>query len=164
MNNVTATYLGIAIGFIVTGFLSYTYLKPYLNKKNISIALIALIVPHAFRFIALQLFSAQATGLVVSDTGRDLIAYGDVLSALFAVVALWAINKKASWTKAVVWSFVVFAFTDLSIAVMRSMTEELSKTADPVLFLVSSVYVPFLFMTLFLLFEMLIKRKKELAF
>ena len=147
--------------FSLQVFLTFSYVKTYINKKQLWFALTLLVLPHVFRFIALQLFSAQAKGLVVSDAGRDLIAYGDVAAALFALVALWALWHKFKWAKAFVWAFAIFGFADLSIAVMRSMTEELSKTADPVLFLVSAVYVPALFMTLFLLFNQLVTRRKE---
>ncbi len=162
MTTVTATYLGIVIGFVSIGFLTLWYVRPFVNRQSYSQALTILIAPHIFRYIALQLFAAQATGLVISDSGRKFIAYGDVAAAILALVALWAVYRKVSWTKTAVWIFAIFGFIDLTVAVGRSMTENLSETADPVLFLVSTVYVPILYMSLFLLFGQHLSKRNKL--
>ena len=70
MTTITASYLGIFIGFMAIGLLTFWYVKPFVNRQPLSLALTVLIIPHVFRYIALQLFSAQAQGLVISDGGR----------------------------------------------------------------------------------------------
>lgn len=151
MDVANAANLGTATGFLVIGLLGLWYVKPYLQGIPRSTALSLLIAPHAFRYIALQLFGAQAGGLAISDSARNFIAYGDLISALLALIALGAIKKRAPWAPAAIWTFAVFGLVDLIAAVARSLDENLSETADSVMFLVSTVYVPLLFVSLFLL-------------
>ncbi|MEM7345558.1 MAG: hypothetical protein AAF485_15055 [Chloroflexota bacterium] len=161
MTNVTAAYLGTLVGFVAIGLLSFWYVKPYVVKQPLSLALTILIVPHVFRYMALQLFSAQATGLVISDAGRNFIAYGDVAAAILALIALGAIHRQASWAMPAVWLFAIFGVTDLTLAVGQSLIERLSETSGPLLFLVTTIYIPILFMSLALLFWQLLTRRKE---
>ena len=54
------------------------YLIPWLNSRARGEALIALLWVHVFRYVALQVFSAQQTGFPISDGGAMEIVVGDV--------------------------------------------------------------------------------------
>jgi len=60
-----------------------------------------------------QVFSAQRAGLVVPDSLRDQIAYGDVAGMMLAVLALVALRAHAGFAIPLVWLFVVATVADL---------------------------------------------------
>src|SRR5436190_17958344 len=59
-----------------------------------TVALGAAITPllwiHAFRYVALQLFSAQEFGFAIPDPTRDQIVYGDLIGMGLALATLYA--------------------------------------------------------------------------
>jgi hypothetical protein len=63
--------------------------------KRVPLA-VALCVPlwvHAFRDVALQVFSAQHFGFRISDGVAGEIAWGDVAGAGLALIALWLLRR-----------------------------------------------------------------------
>jgi len=67
------------LSLIVFAAISIWYVVPWLNARSRAEALIALLWVHVFRYVALQAFSAQATGFPISDEGAMEIVVGDVV-------------------------------------------------------------------------------------
>ncbi len=55
------------------------------RAPDLSAAIVPLVWVHAFRHIALQLFSHQAAGFPISDAARDQIAYGNLAGMILAL-------------------------------------------------------------------------------
>jgi hypothetical protein len=54
------------------------YMAPWLASRGRADALAPLLWVHVFRYVALQIFSAQQFGFAVSDSVRDQIASSDL--------------------------------------------------------------------------------------
>src|SRR5262249_52632061 len=95
MNTVSAALFGTTISFILFAIASAWYVVPWLKARPLADALSALVWVHVFRYIALQIHSAQKFGFAVSDFGRDGILYGDLAGALIAFAAIVALRYRA---------------------------------------------------------------------
>jgi hypothetical protein len=69
----TAAYAAATLSFIFAVMAAKWYAAPLLRARSRETALVALLWIHALRYIALQLFSAQAAGFAVPDDVRDRI-------------------------------------------------------------------------------------------
>ena len=67
----------MAASFAIFGLATAWYAVPWLRLRPFEQALVPLLWIHAFRYVALQLISAQQFGLAASDTAVKEIAYGD---------------------------------------------------------------------------------------
>ena len=76
------------ISLIVLVAVARWYIIPWLNSHARADALIALLWVHVFRYVALQVFSAQADGFPISDGGATEIVIGDVAGAVIAFTAI----------------------------------------------------------------------------
>jgi hypothetical protein len=70
------------------------YVAPWLGARGRAKALTALLCVHAFRYVALQIFSAQQFGFAISDTARGQIAAGDVTGMVLAVATIVALRYR----------------------------------------------------------------------
>src|SRR5260370_10214955 len=74
MSPMSAAALASVLSFVVFAIMTVLYVAPWLATPQPSDALIPLLWVHAFRHVALQIYSAQQFGFAVSDGARDEIA------------------------------------------------------------------------------------------
>src|SRR5260370_21843806 len=74
------------------------YAVPWLRIRGRADALTALLWVHAFRGVALQVYSAQRAGFPISNGGADGIVYGDVGGLILAMIALFALRYRWRWS------------------------------------------------------------------
>jgi hypothetical protein len=123
----------------------------------------ALLWVHAFRYVALQIFSAQQFGLAVSEVARNQIAYGDVVAALLAVSAITALRYAPRLAIPILWLFAAEAALDLTSSTVVGMREQLFASASDVTWLILTFYVPLLWVSLALLVWQLWRRRPKLT-
>src|SRR5438876_8588534 len=107
MTLTAAGLVATAISYALFITMAIHLIWPWLNRRPLVTALSALLWVHAFRHIALQIFSAQHFGFVLSDVVAAEIAWGDVVGACLALVALWLIRARSPVARLVVWLFVL---------------------------------------------------------
>ena len=73
------------LSLIVLATAARWYLVPWLKSRTRADALIALLWVHVFRYVALQVFSAQRDGFPISDSGAMEIVIGDVVVCILPV-------------------------------------------------------------------------------
>ena len=140
----TAAYGAITLSFVFFIAAAKWYVIPWLRKQDRAVALIALLWIHAFRYIALQIFSAQASGFDVPDDIRDRIVYGDVLSAILAFAAIVALQYRAGIGIPLTWLFSVVGMLDLISAMAGGIQADLFAEAAGVTWLILTFYVAML--------------------
>ena len=79
------------------------YIIPWLNGQTRADALTALLWVHVFRYVALQVFSAQHTGFPISDGGAMEIVVGDVAGAVIAFIAIALLRRRARLAIPLAW-------------------------------------------------------------
>ena len=137
----------LILSLFVYALVAKWYVVPWLANKPLEQALIALILPHAFRHVGLTFF---VPGLVVEPLPNVFAyaaAYGDLVSGLLAILCLFALRN--AWTLALplVWVFNVVGSVDLLNALRQ---------ADVVPYLGATWYIPTFFVPMLLVTHVMI--------
>src|SRR5260370_38862025 len=91
------------LSLIVFAAAARWYVVPWLNNHTRADALIALLWVHVFRYVALQVFSAQRDGFPISDAGAMGIVIGDVFGAVMAFVAIALLRHRVRLAIPLAW-------------------------------------------------------------
>jgi hypothetical protein len=161
MTLMSAAALASLLSFAIFALIAVWHVAPWLAAQQRAEALIPLLWIHAFRHIALQIFSAQKVGFAVSDTARDQIAAGDVTGMILALIAILALRYRARIAAVLVWVFVAETVFDLVNATIAGVREQLFATASGVTWLILTFYVPLLWVSLGLIVWQLYARRQE---
>lgn len=161
MNLKIATGLAQISSLFVFVTIARWYVVPWIRSRDRADALIPLLWVHAFRYVALQAYSAQQAGFPISDEGRDHIVYGDVTGMILAMIAIAALRHRARWSIPLVWLLVAETATDTVTNVIGGIREHLFGAASGVTWMVLSFYVPLLMVSLGLLVWQLLTRRGE---
>jgi hypothetical protein len=156
-----AAGLATALSFVLFAIMAVCYVAPWLQSRPRVEALTPLVWINAFRHVALQIFSAQHFGFVVSDGTRDQIVAGDLVGMILAVAAIVALHYRSRVAPLLVWVLVAQTAVDLVYTTILGVREHLYATATAVTFLIVAFYVPLLWMTVVLMAWQLCSRRKE---
>ena len=138
------------------------YVAPWLRTRNRADALIALLWVHVFRYVALQLFSAQQAGFPISDAGRDQIVYGDLAAAALAGGAIISLRYRSRISPILVWLLVIETVIDVVRNVRNvGMREHLVRFENGVEWMITSFYIPLVVVSLGLIVWQLVSRRRE---
>jgi hypothetical protein len=165
MTELTAAALvAMVLSFVVFITAAAWYAVPWLRAVALGAALTPLLWIHAFRYVALQLFSAQEFGFAVPDPTRDQIVYGDLIGMGLALATLCALHYRWRLAIALAWVFVVATVLDLSNAAVMGIREDLFDKATDVSWLILTFYVPALWVSVALVvWQLWTRRDQRLA-
>jgi hypothetical protein len=149
------------ISLIVFVTIARWYVMPWLRSQERATALIALLWPQVFRYVALQAYSAQHAGFPISDSGVNQIVYGDVGGMILALIAITALRHTARPAIPLVWLLVVATAVDTVLNVSGGIREHLFGAATGVTWMVVKLYVPLLMVSLGLTVWQLYSRRGE---
>ena len=97
------------------------YVWPRIGLLAPAAALVPLVWVHVFRFVGGSILAPGAVGPGVPARFREMVGYGDMITAALALVALIALAAKRDRAIWVVWVFVVVGLLDTASAVVQSM-------------------------------------------
>ena len=161
MTLTSAAAIASVLSFVVFALAAVWYVAPWLATLRRADALTLLLWIHAFRHVALQIFSAQRFGFAASDTARDQIAGGDVIGMILAVVTIIALRYRMRLAIVLAWAFVLETTADLVSSTIAGIREQLFATASGVTWLILTFYVPLLWVSLGLAVWQLYSRRRE---
>ena len=161
MSLMSAAAIATVLSFVVFAIMAVWYVAPWLATRPLAEAQTPLLWIHAFRHVALQIFSAQQFGFAVSDGTRDQIAAGDVIGMILAVAAIVALRWRARIAALLVWVFVAATAIDLVNATIAGVREQLFAKASGLTWLILTFYVPLLWVSLGLVVWQLYARRDE---
>ena len=161
MSPTAASLVATSISFVVFLVFAVWHAVPWMNRRPLAIALSVPLWIHAFRHVALQVFSAQRFGFQLSDNLARQIAWGDVAGGLLALAALWLLRSRSRAATVVIWLFVAETVVDFVNASVISIREKTSETAHALTWLILNIYVPLLVVSLALLVWQLVSRRGE---
>jgi hypothetical protein len=157
----SAAAFATVLSFIVFAILAVWYVAPWLGMQQRAEALAPLLWIHAFRHVALQIFSAQQFGFAVSTGSRDEIVAGDVTGMILAVVAIMGLHYRVRMAHVLIWVFVAETVFDLVNSTIAGVREQLFATASGVTWLILTFYVSLLWVSLGLIVWQLYSRRYE---
>ena len=105
--------LQLVLSVIVYALIAKWYVTPWLAEKPIHQAFIPLITPHAFRHIGLTFFVPGVVAQPLPSFFADTAAYGDLISALLALLSLVALRGGWGLALPFVWLFNTVGTVDL---------------------------------------------------
>jgi hypothetical protein len=156
-----AALAAMILSFVVFGTAAVWYAIPRMRVVELGAAISPLLWVHAFRHVALQLFSAQAFGFAIPDPTRNAIVYGDLIGMVLALATLFALRYRWRFAIPLAWVFVVATVLDLGNAAISGIREELFDKATDVSWLILTFYVPALWVSVALVAWRLWPRRGE---
>jgi len=151
MTELTAAALvAMILSFVVFAAAAAWYAAPRMRAVALGAAITPLLWIHAFRHVALQLFSAQEFGFSIPDLTRDEIVYGDLIGMVLALATLYALHYRSRVAIPLAWVFVVATVLDLTNAAVMGIREDLFDKAADVSWLILTFYVPALWVSVVL--------------
>lgn len=150
--------LSIVMALTAYSLMAKWYLMPWLVSRSRAEALTPIRLFHSFRFVGLAFLIPGVTSQPLDPRFADPAAYGDLLAAVLALLALLALRRE--WRAAIplVWLFNVEGTLDL----LNAVTQGLRYTKDGHLgaaFFIPMVIVPALLVTHALVFILLLRRE-----
>jgi hypothetical protein len=162
MNRLPLFGLSILMSFVAFGIVTRTYIWPRLRRARREEALIALTVPHTFRFIGLSMLIPGVASQSLPSGFSVPAAYGDLFAAILAVLTIWSLSARLRFAPAMVWVFNVWGTVDLLNAFYQGV---LGARIDPgslgAAYFIPTVLVPAFLVTHGLMFWLLLRKESS---
>ena len=113
--------LSMMIGLLGWSLIFLWYVRPALANRQFSDAMRPLLLLHGFRYIGLMFLIPGVTAQPLDPRFAAPAAYGDLLTAGLAFVALFALHGPRTLSLLFVFVFNVIGFVDLLNAVVRGI-------------------------------------------
>lgn len=148
--------LGIVFALITWSLIFSWYIHPFVKEYPLERVVEPILFLHTFRYVGLMFLIPGVTSEILDTRFSYPAAYGDLIAAILAFVAIIAIRSKANWALLSVWVFNVWGFADLLNAVGRGIlfTDDGNLGAT---YWIPATIVPLLLVTHVYVFMLLIK-------
>jgi hypothetical protein len=149
------------LSLVVLGAIARWYAVPWLKRRPRADALIALLWVQVFRYVALQIFSAQHDGFPMSRGGAMEVVIGDVLGAVMAFAAIALLRHRMRLAIPLAWLLAAETVYDTFANIRGGVREHLMGAASGVTWLVLGFFVPAVVVSCALLIWQLYARRRE---
>ena len=113
-------FVSIAFSFIAWGIVTARYIWPELRRRQRAEALRPLLILHSFRFIGLAFLVPGVVSPALPSTFAHSAAYGDIISAILALLALISLPSAAGVV--IAWIFSLWGSADILNAFSQPIT------------------------------------------
>src|SRR5215510_10649732 len=135
------------------------YVWPRIEPLPVAVALVPLVWIHVFRFIGGSILAPGSVGPSVPAEFREMIGYGDMVTAALALIALTALRAKRNRAPRVVAVFVVVGLLDTTNAVSQSLRFNVFDDPLGVNWVIVTAYVPALLVSSYLIIVELLRAR-----
>jgi hypothetical protein len=150
-------FSSIALSFIAWSIVAARYIWPELRSRARAEALRPLLILHSFRFIGLAFLIPGVVSADLPPVFAHAAAYGDVIAAALALLALAMLPGRTG--VAMAWVFNVWGSADLVNAFYQAGQAGLLVGQLGAAYFLPTVGVPLLFVTHVLAFRILVQRE-----
>jgi len=158
MNQVYILVISMGLGLLCYSLIAKWYLMPYLSKLPAVDALTPLLLLHSFRYVGLAFLIPGVVSFNLSPAFALPAAYGDLITALLALLAIMALRLEWKIAIALVWIFNVVGVLDLLTAIYQALSHTVPSQFQAAYF-IPTVIVPLLLVTHYMIFVMLFRRR-----
>jgi hypothetical protein len=156
MNRELIMPLSLVLGLVAFGLTAHWYVMPWLQSVSRKRALTPLLLLHSFRYIGLAFLIPGVTAPALDAGFANPAAYGDLLAAVLALVALIAVRLDGSVATPLLWVFNIEGTLDLLNALFQGVQRvgvgELGAT-----YFIPTVAVPALLVSHAMMFVVLVR-------
>ena len=150
-------FVSIAFSFIAWGIVTVRYVWPALRLRSRAEALRPLLTLHSFRFIGLAFLVPGVVSPDLPSTFAHSAAYGDIIAAMLAVLALISLPSAAGVAAA--WIFSLWGSADLFNAFYQANRAGLVPGQLGATYFIPTLVVPILLITHGLTFRILLQQQ-----
>jgi hypothetical protein len=161
MQSQLSFYVSIAFSFIPWGIVSARYIWPELRVRPRAEALRPLLLLHSFRFIGLAFLVPGVVSPGLPSSFAQSAAYGDIIAAILAVLALISLPSAAGVV--IAWIFSIWGSVDLLNAFYQANHAGLVPGQLGATYFIPTFVVPLLLITHGLTFRTLLQRQNVSA-
>ncbi len=134
--------LSILMSFAAFGLVTKLYIWPRLRIAGRDDALVALMVPHAFRFVGLSFLVIGVVSPALPAAFAVPAAYGDLVAASLAILACITLSRRVFSAIVLVWMFNIWGMVDLLFAFYQGALVRLDAGMLGAAFFIPTVLVP----------------------
>ena len=145
---------------VAYALLARWYVWPRLSGLPPVVALVPLIWVHVFRIAGGSILAPGSVGPGVPAEFREMIGYGDMATAVLALVTLIALRARCGRAVPVVWVFVAVGLLDTANAIVQSMRFSVFDEPLGVNWLIVTMYVPALLVSTYLIVVELLRAER----
>src|SRR5215813_8502453 len=156
MNILTINLVFSTLGFWVAAKI---YLLPRLHELKAQTLLLPILLLHAFRHLGLMFLTPGATYAGIPPQFAYPAAFGDLLAAVLAVIAILALVRNAESARLLVWVFNIEGTLDLFNAITLATIYRAQPYMGPA-YWIPAFWVPALLVTHYITFVFLWKHWK----
>jgi len=155
--------ISVSFGLAVWGIVAWQYIWPALRERPSPENLKPILLLHAFRFLGLAFIVPGVVSSELPAAFAQPAAYGDLISATLALLALLTLGSRAGM--ALAWVFNSFGTADLLFAFYLGSRISLPDAQGLLgaAYFILTAYVPLLLITHGLAFRILLRTKLSLS-
>ncbi len=146
--------LQFVLSLVVWGLIAKWLVAPWIETKSPHDALFWLTLPHAFRYMGMVFLVSGVVARPLPVAFAIPAAYGDLVTAVLALLALIALRGGWARVLALVWLFNIVGTVDLLNALRQANVVVNFGAA----WYIPTLFVPLLLVTHFMIFVRLLKR------
>jgi hypothetical protein len=161
MQTQLAFFVSIAFSFIAWGIVAARYIWPELHIRPRAEALRPLLILHSFRFIGLAFLVPGVVSADLPSAFAHPAAYGDILAALLALLAL--ISLPSAGGVVIAWIFSLWGTVDLFNAFYQANRAGFPPGHLGATYFIPTLIVPLLLITHGLGFRILLHHQPQPA-
>jgi hypothetical protein len=136
------------------------YVWPRIGSLIPLVALVPSVWVHVFRVVGGSILAPGSVGPGVPAAFREMIGYGDMVTAALALITLIALRIQGSRAIWLVWVFVVVGLIDTTNAVIQSMRYSVFDEPLGVNWVIVTAYVPALLVSSYLIIVVLLRARR----
>ena len=146
------------LALVAYALIGFWYVSPRLSALPREVALVPLVWVHVFRIVGGTILAPGAADTAVPMEFRTQIGYGDLTTAVLALVALVALRARFSGAIALVWLLLAVGMLDTVNAIVQSVRFSVFTYPLGVNWVIVTMYVPALLVSSLLIFMQLRRR------
>jgi|SRR5215471_16768700 len=152
-------FASIAFSLIAWGMVAARYIWPELRTRQRTEALQPLLILHSFRFVGLAFLVPGVVSPDLPSAFAHSAAYGDIIAAILALVALILLSSSSGGV--IAWVFNIWGTADLFNAFYQANHAGLMAGQLGATYFIPTVIVPLLLITHGLAFRILLQHQAQ---
>jgi hypothetical protein len=158
MSAIVVMYTEFYMSLAAFALIAVWYVVPALRTRPFHAAVAPILLLHSFRHFGLFYITAMAVPSPPPYGFAAPTAYGDLVTALLALIALVAVRRIHLLAVPLVWAFNVVGFIDLGVAAVNAQRYGLAGYSVGVAYVLPILVVPALLVSHALVFWLLLRR------
>jgi hypothetical protein len=149
------------LSLVAYTLIAFWYVVPRLSGLPRAEAVMPLLWVHAFRIVGGTILAPGAVDASVPTEFRVMIGYGDLVTAVLALLALIALRNRFPGGIALTWLCIIVGTADTVNAIIQSVRDSVFTYALGVNWVIVSIYVPALLVSSLLIVLQLVSPRRS---